>query len=69
MSDPVIIALITALPTTLTALSLFKLRRLHHEMNSMKDALVDSARIEGHAVGKAEGVAQQKAETDVKMSQ
>lgn len=56
VSDAVQIAIIAglaqAIPTMVVAvLGYRKLNGLHHEMNSMKDALVASAKIEGHAQG------------------
>lgn len=55
MSDAVIIAIIVGASQVITALlSLLTYRKisgLHHEMNSMKDSMVQSARVEGHAQG------------------
>ncbi len=67
MSDPVAVAIIGAIPAVLTALALFQNRKLSHQMNSMQDKLVQKTADASHAAGKVEGIAQQKAETDVRM--
>lgn len=56
MSEPVQIALITGLctgvPTLIIGLiTLFRVGRVEHHTNSMKDALISGAAREGHAQG------------------
>ena len=68
MSDPIILALIAGIPPTLASLSALiislrngkKVDEVHKATNSMKDALVKAALIEGHAAGVAEEKARKK---------
>ncbi len=59
MSDPVIVSLIASIPPTLAAVAALivsmrngrKVEEVHKATNSMKDALVAAALIQGHAEG------------------
>ena len=59
MSDAVQIAIITGLTSAIPSLVVAwlnnrKITGVHAEMNGMKKALVESARVEGHAKGVAD---------------
>lgn len=68
MSDLVIVALITAVPPTIASVAALivsimngrKVEAVHKATNSMKDALVAAAKLEGHAAGVAEEQARNK---------
>ena len=65
MSDPVLLAIIASVPPTLASIAALvvslrngrKVEEVHKATNSMKDALVAAAKLEGHA----QGVADEKA--------
>lgn len=70
MTDAISIALIVAVPTTITSVATLivavksaqKVEEVHRATNSMKDALVAAALIEGHA----KGVQDEKSRKDTK---